>query len=69
MEIAEGVPGMELFEQDDWAGFTDAVARWIQEGHPCPAGAATIMRRRYHPEIYLCQHLQVYKEVLSARKR
>jgi len=68
VEIAEGVPGAELFETDDWPGLTEAVARWIKAGNPCPAGAATIMRQRYHPEIYLRQHLQVYQEVLSGRK-
>ena len=69
VEIAEGAPGAELFEPDDWPGLTEAIARWIKAGHPCAAGAATIMRQRYHPEVYLRQHLQVYHEVLSARKR
>ena len=68
-EIAEGVPGAELFEINDWAGLTDAVAGWIKGGHPGPDGAAAIMRQRYHPEVYLRQHLRVYQEVLSARKR
>jgi hypothetical protein len=35
----------------------------------CPAGASAIIRQRYHPEVYLRQHLQVYDEVLSAWKR
>jgi glycosyltransferase involved in cell wall biosynthesis len=69
VEIAEAVPGAELFEPDDWAGLTDALARWLQAGYPCPAGASDIMRRRYHPEVYLRQHLQVYQEVLSAWRR
>ncbi|HLX68079.1 MAG TPA: hypothetical protein VKV04_00490 [Verrucomicrobiae bacterium] len=30
VEIADGVPGAELFEPDDWAGLTDALARWAQ---------------------------------------
>ena len=66
VEIADGAPGAELFVPDDWPGLTEAVARWIKEEHPCPAGAAAIMRRRYHPEIYVRQHLQVYDEVLAA---
>lgn len=68
-EIADGAPEAELFEPDDWAGLTDALARWIKEGHPFAAGAAAIMRQRYHPEVYLRQHLQVYDEVLSAWRR
>jgi glycosyltransferase involved in cell wall biosynthesis len=67
-EIANGAPGAELFEPDDWAGLTEAVARWLKEGHPCPAGASAIMRQRYHPDVYLRQHVQVYQEVLSAWK-
>jgi len=69
VEIAEGVPGAELFGTNDWAGLTDAVERWIKAGHPRATGAAAIMRQRYHPQVYLHQHLQVYQEVLSARKR
>jgi glycosyltransferase involved in cell wall biosynthesis len=69
VEIAEGAPGAELFAPDDWPGLTESVARWIKEGHPCPAGASAIMRQRYHPEVYLRQHLQIYDEVLSAWKR
>jgi glycosyltransferase involved in cell wall biosynthesis len=68
VEIADGAPEAELFAPDDWPGLTDAVARWIKEGHPCPTGAADIMRRRYHPEVYLRQHLHVYQEVLSTWK-
>jgi glycosyltransferase involved in cell wall biosynthesis len=68
-EIADGAPGAELFAKDDWAGLTDAITGWIKDGHSDPSGAAAIMRRRYHPEIYLRQHLQVYGEVVSSGKR
>ena len=68
VEIADGAPGAELFAPDDWPGLTEAVAQWIEEGHSCPAGASAIMRQRYHPEVYLRQHLQVYQEVLSDRE-
>ena len=68
VEIAEGAPGAELFVPDDWPGLTDAIARWIKAGHPCAAGAAAIMRQRYGPEIYVRQHLEVYREVLGSRK-
>jgi len=68
-EIANGAPGAELFGKDDWAGLTDAIAGWIQGGHPCASGAAAIMRQRYHPQIYTQQHLEVYREVISARRQ
>jgi glycosyltransferase involved in cell wall biosynthesis len=68
VEIADGAPGAELFVPDDWPGLTEAVARWIRAGHPCAVGARDLMRRRYSPEVYLRQHLEVYQEVLSGRK-
>jgi len=66
-DIAEGVPGAELFAENDWAGLTDALARWIQQGHPRLSGAATVMQKRYRPEIIARRHLEIYREVLSAR--
>jgi glycosyltransferase involved in cell wall biosynthesis len=68
LEIAGGVPGVELFEKDDWPGLTEAIARWIADGHPSPTNAATLMRRRYSPEIFARQHLAIYREVLSSGK-
>jgi glycosyltransferase involved in cell wall biosynthesis len=65
-EIAEGMPEAELFESSDRAGLTEAIARWIGQGCPSPRGASLIARKRYHPEVYVQQHLQVYREVLSS---
>ena len=64
-DIARGAPGAELFAKDDWAGLTAAIARWIQQGHPRPAGAARLMRERYHPETIAQRHLEIYREVLT----
>jgi glycosyltransferase involved in cell wall biosynthesis len=69
IEIANGMPGVELFGSDDWPGLTGAIAGWIKTGHPSPTGAATIARQRYHPETYVRQHLQVYREVLETMPR
>jgi glycosyltransferase involved in cell wall biosynthesis len=69
IEIADGAPGAELFEKDDWNGLTDAIARWIERGHPSPAGGAALMWQRYNPEYFVQQHLQIYREVLSSGKR
>jgi glycosyltransferase involved in cell wall biosynthesis len=66
-DIAEGVPDAELFAENDWAGLTDAMARWIGQGHPGTDGAAAVMRQRYHPEIVAQRHLEIYREVLSTR--
>jgi glycosyltransferase involved in cell wall biosynthesis len=66
-DIAEGVPGTELFAESDWAGLTEAMADWIGQGHPGADGAAAVMRQRYHPEAVAQQHLEIYREVLRAR--
>ena len=69
VEIADGMPGVELFGSDDWPGLTEAAAGWIKAGHPSPTGAAIIAKQRYHPETYMRQHLQVYREVLETMPR
>jgi glycosyltransferase involved in cell wall biosynthesis len=63
--IAEGVPDAELFPENDWAGLTDALARWIQQGHPRLSGAATVMQQRYRPEIIASRHVEIYRQVLG----
>lgn len=67
VDIADGVPGVELFDKNDWAGLTAAIARWIEQGHPRPVEAAKIMRDRYHPQTIARQHLEIYREVLGKR--
>jgi len=69
VDIAAGVTGAELFDKQDWRGLTEAVANWIRDGHPPALGATTVMRQRYHPEVYVRQHLNIYREVIAARKR
>ena len=68
-EIAEGVPGAELFVPDDWAGLTDAVARWIEQGHPRRMESAALMRQRYHPQMIARRHVEIYREVLETLPR
>jgi len=65
-EIAEGVPGAELFAQDDWTGLTRAMARWIGQGYPRPEGAAACMRERFHPEIAARRHVEIYRAVAES---
>jgi len=66
VEIAQGLPEAELFEKDDWAGLTDAVAKWIAASCPSPSGASAIIKQRYSPESYVRQHLAVYREVIQS---
>jgi glycosyltransferase involved in cell wall biosynthesis len=66
-EIARDAPDAELFAENDWAGLTDAIARWIGQGHPRADGAVAVMRQRYHPEVAAQRHIEIYREVLNAR--
>ena len=65
-DIAENVPGAELFKESDWINLSAALARWISQNHPRANGAAALMRERYHPEVIARRHLEIYKEVLSS---
>jgi glycosyltransferase involved in cell wall biosynthesis len=67
VEIADNAPGAELFEKDDWKGLTEALARWIEQGCPTPAGGADRMWQRFNPELFVQQHLKIYEEILASR--
>jgi glycosyltransferase involved in cell wall biosynthesis len=66
VDIASGVEGAELFAANDWSGLEAAIARWIETGHPRLSGAATVMQKRYRPEIIARRHMEIYREVLKA---
>ena len=66
-DIADGVEGAELFAAGDWAALENSMARWIEAGCPRPAGAAAVMRQRYHPCAIAQRHLEIYREVLNTR--
>jgi glycosyltransferase involved in cell wall biosynthesis len=67
VDIASDAPGAELFAKEDWAGLTEAIARWIEQGHPRPTEATALMRQRYAPVVIARQHLEIYREVLKTR--
>jgi glycosyltransferase involved in cell wall biosynthesis len=69
LDIASGVPGAELFEKDDWAGLTAAIAAWIRQGWPRPDGSNAIMRERFHPQVVARRHVEIYHEVLNIGRR
>ncbi|HEU6447622.1 MAG TPA: glycosyltransferase family 4 protein [Verrucomicrobiae bacterium] len=64
-DIAEGIPGAELFDGDDWRELTDSLTAWIRQGHSRTTGAAKRMRELYHPLIIARRHLEIYREVLA----
>ena len=67
VDIVKDMPAAELFAWDDWPGLTAAIARWITQGHPRPAGAAAIVRERYHPVALARQHVKIYQELLGLK--
>jgi glycosyltransferase involved in cell wall biosynthesis len=68
-DIAEGVPGAELFARDDWTGLTVAIERWLTEDHSPSVAAASLMRQRYAPAVIARRHLEIYREVLGTMVR
>jgi glycosyltransferase involved in cell wall biosynthesis len=65
-DIAGGLPGVELFETEDWRGLTAGIASWIRSGCARLGGAAEAIRARYHPAVIAQRHLEIYREVLSS---
>jgi glycosyltransferase involved in cell wall biosynthesis len=65
VDIAAEAPGAELIDGQDWAGLTEAVARWVRAGCPRPSGASALMRERYEAGVIARRHLEIYQEVLS----
>jgi glycosyltransferase involved in cell wall biosynthesis len=64
-DVAAGVEGAELLPTNDWAGLREAVARWLQQGHPRPKAAAGQIQDRYHPRFVARRHIEIYREFLS----
>jgi glycosyltransferase involved in cell wall biosynthesis len=65
VEICSGVNSAELFEAEDWAGLAKAIEKWIEAGYPRAQGAAVCMHERYHPQIIMRRHVEIYEEMLS----
>ncbi|HEV2328288.1 MAG TPA: glycosyltransferase [Verrucomicrobiae bacterium] len=68
VEIADGTVDAELFGPGDWAGLTGSIAGWIAKGCPSAPGNAAIMARRYSPQNYVRQHLEVFQEIIRMSK-
>jgi glycosyltransferase involved in cell wall biosynthesis len=66
VEITRDMPGVELFEVNDWPGLTEAIARWIAQGHPRPTGAAALVRERRSPIALAKRHIEIYQQVISS---
>lgn len=62
-DIAHGVAGASLF--DSLQDLEDGIRDWIRQGACRSAGAADIMRNRYHPKTIADAHQSIYSEVLG----
>jgi glycosyltransferase involved in cell wall biosynthesis len=65
IDIASGVDGAELLDENDWAGLTDAIRKWLRTGFPRSQTAAKLMLDRYHPVTIAKQHVAIYREILG----
>lgn len=68
IEITQDIPGAELVDVNDWSGLTEAIARWIAQGHPRPTGAAALVRERRSPIVLAKRHIEIYQEVIEEAK-
>jgi len=66
VDICNDVPGVELFEPEDWQGLRKALANWMRGGHGRSGGSAGTMNARYHPSVIAHRHLEIYREVLPS---
>lgn len=65
VDIAQDVPGAELFDINDWSGLEISLKNWIEKGSPSLPCAPEIMRERYSPDVISRRHLEIYEEVLA----
>ena len=68
VEITQDMPGVELFDVNDFSGLTEGIARWIGQGHPRPTGAAALVRERRSPVLLAKRHVEIYREVIQEAK-
>ena len=67
IDIAAGVPGVELFDAGDWRGLGEGIERWIADGGGTGTDGARGMRERYHPEVVAARHVEIYRELTAVR--
>jgi glycosyltransferase involved in cell wall biosynthesis len=67
IDIADGLPGAELLDVNDWNGLENALASWISAGAPRPPSVVATIRERFHPSAIARQHVSIYRELLSTR--
>jgi glycosyltransferase involved in cell wall biosynthesis len=67
VDIASGLPGVDLFDVNDWEGLQEGLATWLCAGCPKAVGASRTIAERYSPLVVAKRHVEIYREVLSTR--
>jgi glycosyltransferase involved in cell wall biosynthesis len=67
VEIADGAPGAELLDPEDWQGLENAIRAWVKTSHGRIAGGQTLMQSRYDPRLIAERHCEIYRTVLATR--
>jgi len=65
VDIAEGVPGLDLFDSGDWSSLEFSIRSWILNPIKPSSFAPEIMKSRYHPKVIASQHLDIYQSMLN----
>ena len=67
-EIAAGVAGAEIIDEDRWDQLGERITLWLKNGALKPLTVCTDMESRYHPSVIAKRHLEIYREVLASKK-
>ena len=65
VDIVCGLQSPIVCEPDDWLGLSEAISRWIKEGHPVASDSVAPMGARYHPRVIVERHWEIYQEILQ----
>ena len=65
VDIARGVPSVELFGGSDFIGLRSSIAKWLDSGSSRAISSAELMRQRYAPIRVAEQTLGVYRELVA----
>jgi glycosyltransferase involved in cell wall biosynthesis len=65
VDIAEGVPDLELFDSGDWSSLEFSIRSWILNPIKPSPFAQEIMKSRYHPKVIASQHLDIYQSIIN----
>jgi hypothetical protein len=66
-EISAGTDSAALASPGNWDELGSQVRAWLGQEIQRDGTSAAVMRERYHPVAVARRHVEIYREVLSAR--